>query len=46
MRHAYIAAQLLVQAGIIDRRLRHMRMWGASALIALGAFATVVSGLA
>ena len=35
----------LAQAGSTDHRLRHGSVWGASALLALGAFATVVSGL-
>jgi hypothetical protein len=33
------------QAGSTDHRLQHGPVWGASALIALGAFATVVSAL-
>jgi hypothetical protein len=39
------ANEPLAQAGITDHHLRHVLVWGASALLALGAFATVVSGL-
>jgi hypothetical protein len=39
------ANEPLAQASITDHRLRHVRVWGASALLALGALATVVSGL-
>jgi|Tabmets5t2r1_1033131.scaffolds.fasta_scaffold44094_2 hypothetical protein len=39
------ANEPLAQAGSTDHRLRHGPVWGASALLALGALATVVSGL-
>jgi hypothetical protein len=39
------ANEPLAQAGITDHRLRHGPVWGASALLALGTLATVVSGL-
>jgi hypothetical protein len=39
------ANQPLAQGGSTNHRLRHRPAWGASALLALGAFATAVSGL-
>jgi hypothetical protein len=39
------ANQPLTQAASTNHRLRHGPVWCASALLTLGAFATVVSGL-
>jgi hypothetical protein len=39
------ANEALAQASITDHRLRHVRVWGALTLLALGTLATVVSGL-
>jgi hypothetical protein len=39
------ANQPLAQADMTGHRPRHVMVWGASTLLALGAFVTVVSGL-